>query len=188
MIITTARSDPMKLKHSRKAFTLVEVLVAMTLSGLVLAIATGSLLFLAKSTQGLGNYQEMNMVSRFTLEQFGSDARMTATVNSATASNVSLEVYNSTGTTDTVVYSFDSSAGTLSRTAGGTAKIVLKDVISLSLIYFNLNGDALSASPNPLEIKEIQLQAEMQREVLKISNTNEIISARFMMRNRRVSS
>lgn len=173
----------------RKGFTLTEVLIAMTLCGIVLAVSTGSLLFLAKTTKGLGNYQEMNMASRFTLEDFGSDARMTVDVNSASASSVSLEVYNSAGSVSTVVYSYDSTAGTFSRTTGGVTEIVLKDVSALSLVYYNLQGvKDTDGTINPLEVKEIQLQAEMRRSILSIKNTNEIISARFMMRNRSVSS
>lgn len=165
--------------------TLPEVLIAVVLSGLVLAAATGSLLFLAKTSKGLGNYQEMNMASRFALEDFGSDARMTAQVNSASTSSVSLEVYDSTGGLTTVAYSYDSSAGTFSRNTGGVVDVILKDVEALSLIYYNLYGNPTT---NKLEVKEIQLQAEMKRNVLSIKNTNEIISARFMMRNRAVSS
>ncbi|MDQ8186109.1 prepilin-type N-terminal cleavage/methylation domain-containing protein [Pelagicoccus sp. SDUM812002] len=174
---------------NRRAFTLVEVLVTVSLCGLVLAISTGSLLFLAKTTKGLGNYQDMNMASRFTLEDFGSDARMTVDVNSATATRVSLDVYDSTGGISTVVYAFDAVTGTFSRTAGGKTDIILKDVKSLELVYYNLYGVKDSdGTINPIEVKEIQLQAEMQRNVLSINNTNEIISARFMMRNRSVSS
>ncbi len=177
------------LGRGRGAFTLAEVLVTLTLSGIVLAISVGSLLFLAKTTKGLGNYQEMNLSSRFTLEDFGSDARMTVDVNSATASAVSLDVYDATGGISTVVYSYDADAGTFSRTTGGVTRVVLKDVQSLELVYFNLSGvKDTDGTINPLEVKEIQLQAEMQRDIMSIKNTNEIISARFMMRNRAVSS
>lgn len=185
MTTTTDRSRRRSRLGCRKGMTLVEVLITLTLSGLVLAASTGSLLFLAKTTKGLGNYQEMNMASRFTLEDFGSDARMTMDVNSATSSSVSLEVYDSTGGVSTVVYTYDATAGTFSRTVGGTTKVLLKDVSSLNLVYYNLHGDSTTTA---LEVKEIQLQAEMRRDVLSISNTNEIISARFMMRNRSVSS
>jgi len=169
----------------KRGFTLVEVLIVTTLCGLVLAVSTGSLLFLAKSTQGLGNYQEMNMTSRFALEAFGSDARMTDDVNSVSSSQVSLEVYNSSGGTDTVVYAYDADEGVFSRTQNGTTKSILEDVQSLSFVFYNLNG---SETTNLIEIKEIQLRAEMQRTVLTLDNTNEIISARYMMRNRSVSS
>lgn len=177
---------PPSLAADRRGFTLAEVLIALTLCGIVLAISSGSLLFLSKSTAGLGNYQEMNMTSRFALEAFASDARMTVDVNFATPSSVSLDVYNSTGGEDTVVYDYDATAGTFSRTADGKTKVLLEDVERLSLTYFTLLPDVQATKP--LEVKKIQLQAEMRRSALSVKNTNEIISARFMMRNRAVSN
>lgn len=190
MTTTTARSKMNSKRRfgksaSRKGFTLVEILVTLSLSGLVLAASTGSLIFLAKSTAGVGNYQEMNMTSRFALETFASDARMTVDVNSATAASVSMEVYNSSGGTTTVVYSYDATAGTFTRTVGGVADVLLEDVEKLDLKYFTLRRDETFT---PLEVKEIQLQATLRRQTLSIGNTNEIISARYMMRNRAVSS
>lgn len=177
------------LSSSRKSrsggFTLAEVLVAVTLSGLVLSIAVGSLLFLTKSTAGLGNYQEMNMNSRFALETFASDARMTVDVVSFGATSVTLKVYNSSGSTDTIVYSFDEVSGLFNRTRNGQTSVLLRDVESVSLSYFTLRR---AVATTALEVKEIQLIAEMRRDVLSVRNTNEIISARYMMRNRAVSS
>lgn len=171
--------------RAKRGFTLTEVLVTLTLSGMVLAASTGSLLFLAKSSRGMGNYQEMNLASRFTLEEFASDARMTVDVVTATTTTVSLEVYNSLGTTTSVSYAYDAAAGTFTRTVDGVTKVLLEDVEELELKYFTLRRDPTTT---PLEVKEIQLQAVMRRNALSIANTNEIISARFMMRNRAVST
>lgn len=170
---------------ARRGFTLAEVLIALMLAGFVLSASTGSLLFLAKSTTSMGNYQDMNMTSRFALEHFASDARMTADVNSATATSVSLEVYDAMGGQETVVYTYEADPQTFSRTVSGVTDVLLEDVISLDLTYFNL---LMAETTQPLEIKEVQLQAVMRRDVLTVGNTNEIISARFLMRNRAVSN
>lgn len=176
---------------------MIEVLVAASLTGIVLSASIGSLLFLAKSTKGVGNYQEMNMESRFALEDFGSDARMTAEVNAAGTTALSLDVYDSTGGISRIIYQYNADTMSMTRTVGGissdpfdtvganTVDTVLEDVVSLSFIYYDLHGNPTT---NVLSVKEVQIQAEMQRNVLKITNTNEIISARFMMRNRAVSS
>ena len=173
------------LARAKRGFTLAEVLVTLTLSGVVLAASTGSLLFLAKSSRGMTNYQEMNLASRFTLEEFASDARMTVNVVSASSTAVALEVYNSVGSTTNVTYAYNAGAGTFTRTVGGATQVLLEDVEELELNYFTLRRDPTTT---PLEIKEIQLQAVMKRNALSIANTNEIISARFMMRNRAVST
>ncbi len=180
----TTTTDRSKLRRKR-GFSLAEVLVATAVGGIVLAASTGSLLFLSKSTAGFGNYQEMNMTSRFALEIFASDARMTVDVNSASATTVSLQVYNAAGGEDTIVYAFDQANGRFTRLKDGVTDVLLDDVQEVDLSYFTLRRVETTM---PLEIKEIQLIATMRRSVLSIFNTNEIISARFMMRNRSVSS
>lgn len=178
-----------KRKVNRKrGFSLVELMVGMGLATLVLGISTGSLLFLSKSTAGFGNYQQMNMTSRLALDTFASVARMTVDVNSVSDSGCSLEVYNATGGMDTVVYQFEANSGEFSRSVnGGAADVILENVEFLDLDYFNIKPTN-NATTIPLEVKEIQLQATLRRNVLSVGNTNEIISARFMMRNRAVSN
>lgn len=184
--MTTTIDRFRKSGSSRRGFTLAEVLVAVALSGVILAASTGSLLFLAKSSNGLGNYQEMNMRSRFALEEFGSDARMTEEVTAVSATSVTLVVYTAGGGTANVVYSYDSVAGTFTRTEGGVSRVMLEDIESLAMTCFQF--DRVTETTNPLEVKQIQLEVVMQRETLAIANTNEIISARFMMRNRSVNT
>ena len=180
---TSGRIDaPVSRKNG---FTLAEVLVAISLAGMVLAFSVGSLVFLARTSKGTWNYQEMNVQSRFALEKFASDARMTADVNTASSSQVSLEVYNSDGSTTTVVYQFIDDRDVFVRIVGGVEEVLLEDVDTLDLKYYTLRRELTTSR---LAVKEIQLEAVMQREVLSATNTNEIISARFMMRNRSVSS
>ncbi len=133
------------------------------------------------------------------LDKFASDARMTVDVNEATSTMVSLDVYNSSGGLDTVVYSFEEGASSLSRTvyedqdmSSGVADVILENVIELDFTYFNMIYDAsskeLTETTKLLEIKEIQLEAVMRLTALNTINTNQIISARYMMRNKRVST
>lgn len=178
-----------KNKFNRKGgFSLVELMVGMGLAALVLGISMGSLLFMSKSTAGFGNYHHMNMTSRMALDTFASDARMTVDVNSVSDSGCSLEVYNASGGMDTVVYLYNADSGEFSRSVnGGAGDVLLEDVEFLDLDYFNIKPTD-NATTIPLEVKEIQLQATLRRNVLSVGNTNEIISARFMMRNRAVSN
>lgn len=176
-------------KASRRGFTLAEVLVSMALAGIVIAASTGSLMFMAKSTAGMGNYQDMNSSSRYSLEQFGTDARMTVDVKAAATDFVALDTWAGTGVTTRIEYVFNAAAGTLTRqvkNSGGAvieSRVFLRDVSDLALIYYQVDR---SETTSLASIKEIQLQATMRRRALNVGNTNEIISARFMMRNRAV--
>ncbi|MDQ8201653.1 prepilin-type N-terminal cleavage/methylation domain-containing protein [Pelagicoccus sp. SDUM812003] len=186
MTTTTAPSKSVfASERARKGFTLVEVLVAISLAGMILGFSIGSLVFLARTSQGAWNYQDMNTQSRFALESFASDARMTEDVNSISSSAVSLEVYNAAGGTTTVLYQFVPDRNVFVRVVGGVEKVLLNDVETLQLTGYTLRR---ATTLDRLEVKEIQLEAVMQRDVLTTTNTNEIISARFLMRNRPVSS
>ena len=199
MTTTTVPSRSRFFKNARRGFTLVEVMVALVVGGVVLAASTGSLLFLARAASGLGNYHDMNMRSRFMLDKFSSDARMAVDVNSATTTAVSLDVYNSSGGLDTVIYTYDALGQVFSRVlypdqdmSAGVPDVILDDVEALTFTYFNMIFDTatqqLQKTTSLLEIKEIQLEALMRTSALNTINTNQIISARYMMRNKKVST
>jgi len=67
-------------RKSKKGFTLVEVMVAMSLSTLLLASAYATLFSLAKGSESMINFSEMNSQSRFALELFARDMRMASDV------------------------------------------------------------------------------------------------------------
>lgn len=199
MTTTIVRSKGAVRRKLRRGFTLVEMLVAMTVGGLVLAAGTGSLLFISRGAASLGNYHDMNMRSRFMLDKFATDSRMAVNVNSASSTQVSMDIYNSTGGFDTVVYSYDATAQSFSRVlypdgdvTAGQSDIILENVVELSFTYFNMIYDSstrqLEETTNLLEIKEIQLEALMRLSALNTINSNQIISARYMMRNKKVNT
>ncbi|EDY83142.1 hypothetical protein VDG1235_2766 [Verrucomicrobiia bacterium DG1235] len=178
---------------------MIELMVGLTVGGLVLAISTGSLLFLARGAASIGNYHDMNMRSRLMLDRFASDARMAVDVNLASGTTVSLDVYNSSGGLDTVVYTYNSTTLMFSRIlypdgdlSVAVPDVILNDVEELEFTYFNMIYDSstkeLEETTSLLEIKEIQLEALMKTSALNAVNTNQIISARYMMRNKKVNT
>jgi len=57
---------------------------------------------------------------------------------------------------ETVTYSFDSSAGTITRTLGGnSAETIVDNVTSFSLSYYDASGNSLGSSPTLSLIREI---------------------------------
>lgn len=199
MTTTIVRSRSRRRRDLRRGFTLAEMLIAMAIGGLILAAGTGSLLFISRGAASLGNYHDMNMRSRFMLDKFASDARMAVNVNTANATEVSMDIYNSTGGLDTVVYSYDSGSQSFSRVlfpdgnmTAGQPDVILENVVDLSFTYFNMIYDSvtrqLQETTNLLEIKEIQLEALMRLGALNTINSNQIISARYMMRNKKVNT
>ena len=190
----------------KSGFTLAELLIGLTISSFILTSAYAAIMSLAKGTESLVNYTEMNNDSRYALEIFARDARAAKDVHDWTSSKCSLKrkVWNS-GTSSYdfrfIVYNYNANAGTLERSVHavdsdgepGTqleTRTLLYDVDDLNFVYYRTYDPEIAnfvpqARSIP-EIKHVQLEALLTRNVLSMKNTNYIISARFMMRNKYV--
>jgi len=185
-------------KHSKTGFTLAEVMIAMSIAMFLLATTYAALFSMSKGSESMINFSEMNGQSRYALELFGRDMRMAKDVfTDSTHGFSSSEVWitrradPSTSTDIRVGYEFDDNSRTFTRLVEDSSgnllseQILLYDVNSLHLNYFRYINNQTAL--NPLETKHVQLEAELQRKVLALKNTNWIISARFVMRNKDVT-
>lgn len=163
-----------------------EMLMATVLATLVLAIAASATLALAKGSQSLINYSEMNTESRFALENLGRNIRSANSVVTVNASEVRFTRITGDGSVEEIQYVYDQDAETLTyrNVTTDESKVLLHDINTLTLNFYTLRHNTTT---NPIEVKHIQLEAELRREVLNLVNRNYIISARFMLRNHRVS-
>lgn len=169
----------------RGGFTLVELMIAIFTASLFLAAGAASLNMLARSSAGIGNYAGMNLQSRIALETFATDVRMANDVHLATGTRIVFSAYDSDGSDITVEYIYDSSSGNLTRNAGGVSDVLLTDLLNFEFGYYDLTRASTSSA---LSVKEVEIDAVMRKQVIGLDNTNEVISSRFMMRNRHVSS
>lgn len=170
---------------NKKGFTLVELMLAMFIGGIILAGATATLNMWARSSMAVGNCADMSGTTRRALDIFASDVRMATDVTASSTSQFTFTAFGAGTTTVAVDYTFDADAGTLTRTYDGVAQVILEDVEQFLFAYLDMN---LSTTTNPLSVKVVRIESILQKRVLNISNTDEIISARFMLRNRQVSS
>ncbi|WP_309399671.1 prepilin-type N-terminal cleavage/methylation domain-containing protein [Cerasicoccus maritimus] len=181
MTTTTAHS-----KARRKGFSLAEMLIVTAVMGFFVTIATSSVVALSRSSTSLINYQTMNENSRLMLETFARDLRGATQVNSLSDTVLSIDTLTSDGTTQTVTYTYSSSAGLLYRQVGtGVRDILLDDIVAFDMNFYTFRG---AETTSTIEAKRVQLEAMMERKVLTTTNTNYIISAQFVLRNHRVSS
>ena len=162
------------------------MLIATSLSLLIMAGMTSSYMFIVKSSFAMGNYVDMNNQSRTGLEKFGRDARMTISLRYISDNTYYALIETAQGRKH-VGYYYDWSQDAFMRweEGAGAPQAVLKDVRELKFVYYNLLGNETTAL---LEAKQVQVDAEMVRRVFAIENTNHVISARFMMRNREVAN
>ena len=173
------KSSKSEHKH---AFTLVECMVALTIFGMLAGGLSSCFLVFLKSTVGLGNYADMTVQSQQFLDRFGREIRMAKGVWIASNDQITIDIPTESGT-KTIDYFFKPETKKVIRAFNEVEIPVLSNVENFNLNYYNWQGN-LTASL--LEIKEIQLQANLMKNVVFIENKNQFVSARYLMRNKKV--
>lgn len=141
-----ARLAAQRARRSYAAFTLLELLIGMSLAMAVMAAMLSSYVFVARSftrTLGVTSAHQPNLEAqgRRTLELFAQDVRMASGfTGTPTATSVTLSLPAATGAT-TVAWAYDSGAHTLTRTpAAGPAQLLHTHVLSCAFTYYDASG------------------------------------------------
>src|SRR3954465_12895830 len=92
MTISTPSRIPELAGRRRRAFTLVEVMVASTLASFVLAAVLSTFLFMGRSGANLRNYSDMESQARRSLEAFAEDVRQASAITWNTSTDITLAV------------------------------------------------------------------------------------------------
>lgn len=194
-------------KSRRHGFTLVEVMVASSVSLIVLGGVLAAYLFLGRGLTRLINAQQQEVRSRHALRVFTDDvttanklttASSTIVSGVTTAASFVAEIPKASGTTS-VTYTYNYSAsgsGTLTRYRADTAEstTILKDVTSLAVNYFTTtevaSGTTFSttrtAPGNALSVKAVQMQftTSVGSAASGTLSSFTTLSQRVVMRNR----
>ena len=169
----SVRQGPALSKRSASnGFTLVELLVGVTLSGAVMAAVLSSYIYLGRSFGRLANQQILESEARRTLAYFTKDVQAATGISGTpSASGVTLTIPTSTGTT-TVAYNYNSSAGTFTRTPdGGTALVLLRYITDndtstaadLTIRYFDASNNEYTSYTDYLTgIRQLSLAFRTQ--------------------------
>lgn len=177
-------------------FTLVEVLIASTLSTFVLAGVLSAFLFLARTGFRASSYSEMEAEVRRGLESFARDARNATDVRWNSAQSVTLMVDG-----QPVTYAYDSTPGSdsyqsfyrLAPAAASPARTVLIRGVAPDFAFrrykLEQSGVSDNAAQNDAETKLLQVSLRSTRtNIATIGAGNSAISARYMLRNKRVAN
>ncbi len=185
-MITSNRA--LRFHSKRQGFTLVEIMVTVTVLALVLASMIPTFIFFSKSIASLGNYTTMSRESRGGLERFSRDLHAVQSLLKAEEQEITFVLPDDAGG-DTVSYKYDASKKQVTRTSTDpdgnvSSKMLFDDVENFKMIYFNRLDVDITGQPSILaEAKSVQVKAKLVKKVITTDNTDYIISARFLMRN-----
>lgn len=178
--------------NPRRGVTLVELMIAMAISGLVLAGVMSTYLFIARSSVRVSNYTDMEREATLSLEKLGREVRMAEKLVStgSPVNAVTLTIPNSSGTgSHAVTYTYDDSARTLTRISGTETAVIIHDIQSGSFSFkrFDKQQHSLDLGTSLPDYSTKQLQVTFtiapHTNGLVASTTKRVISSRFVLRN-----
>ncbi|MET3871366.1 prepilin-type N-terminal cleavage/methylation domain-containing protein [Puniceicoccus vermicola] len=167
--------------RSPSGFTLVELLIAVAILTFGLIGAYAAISLLGKGSESVISYSEMNSQSRKMLTYLGRDVRAADDISIADETKLMLTDLGG----NSITYEYDSENETVSRTKNAEAMTILGNVTDCKFSYYTLRQASTS---RPVEVKHVQLQARMKRPILSLTTSDDIVTARFMMRNHEVSN
>ncbi len=198
MTTTSPATKRPAASRRRAGFTLAEVMIAASLSAIVMGGVLSTALMIVRSGYRVEQYTDMENESRKSLEQFGQDVRMAQDVTWHDANSLTLTLpVDATGTgTRTCTYTYDPAARTLVRTEAGKTATLLSGIVDCTLMGFKINGDPTHTSATPTSTwtvignstKQLQLSVSSRRsQGDNLATSQKVISARFILRNKRVT-
>jgi prepilin-type N-terminal cleavage/methylation domain-containing protein len=181
-------------QHRVQGFTLVEVLISATLGSLVLMAVMAAFLFLGRSGANMQNYVDMEAQARRAIETFAEDVRMSSGATWNTSNSLTLTVVTASGTVSRT-YTYNSTAGTFTRTASGSTTTLLTGISTFSFTAYKINTDTIDLSDSSTLTdasnltKQIQISLRTIRSTRTVTDaTNSVISARFILRNKNITA
>jgi prepilin-type N-terminal cleavage/methylation domain-containing protein len=171
------------IQRQRSGMSLVEMMVASAVAGLVLTAVAMLSVYSARSFVAMGNYADLDQASRNALDVMSREIRQTRGLNSYSATQL---VFQETPS-NTLTYVYDANARTLTRRRGTTNTVLLEQCDFLNFHISQRNpSNAFSFYPaaTPNVAKLIDISWRCSREILgsKI-NTESVQTAKIVIRN-----
>lgn len=197
MTTTTVRSNRLR-RRARRGMTILELTISLSIAATVMSSVFGSFIFLARSSLISTAYSGMDAEARTGLEIFGRDVRMAREIqnpgNVLLENSITLLIPTSTTTTKLVTYTYDPETKVFYRNRGQSdERELIRGVEVFVLKHFSIREDASTGLPdeavNVAETKQVQIQLRAERTgAARAKATNNVISARYILRNKFVGS
>jgi prepilin-type N-terminal cleavage/methylation domain-containing protein len=168
-----------------RGFTLVELLVATSLSAIVFAGVLSAYLFIGRNLTRLVNFQQQEVESRRTLRYLTEDVSAATVLTTATASRLDLTKPASGGST-AISYVYSPGDQTLTRTDPSGTRTLLTGLTDFSLLYYNRTGMAIASSLLSVKSIELSFSSTAGSAASGTLASYSTVSPRIVMRNKPV--
>ncbi len=169
--------------RTQRAWTLLEMLIAITIATMVFAAIGTTTLFTARSFVAMGNYADLDRYSRNALDIMSSDIRQARMLTNFSPTR--LDFTNLDGST----FSYYSNANTLKRVYGGITTVLLTnlDYLSFNISQRNPSNNFTFypvASGQVKLTKLVDVSWRCSRQILgQKVNTESVQTAKIVIRN-----
>jgi len=181
-------------------FTLSEVVIAATLSVFILAGVLSAFLFIGRTSFAASTYSELEAEARRGLDVFAEDVRMAHDIRWNGPQSVTLVIAGGSGPT-TVTYAYDSQTDSptyrsfyrVEGNADSSAsrrELIRNLAPDFSFRRYKLEQPGVidNTAASDLETKQLQLTLRAVRSGSTVATTtNSVVSARYVLRNKKVS-
>jgi hypothetical protein len=173
-------------RRSRQAWTLVELMVAMSLGSVVLIAVMSLILYSARSYAALVNYVDLDNFSRSALDEMTREIRQADGLASVPSSNSMTFAFSDPART--VTYTYDPNSRRLLRIGDGDRRVLLEECDFLEFSYFRRNPVSNTYVLYPGDqsnCKAVQMRWVCSRTIMQQAvNTESVQSARVVIRKK----
>jgi Tfp pilus assembly protein PilW len=176
-------------KTRRRAFTLIEVAIALGLSVLAFAAVASMFLYGCRSTAIIGNYSDLNRLNINALDQMSTDIRQADSVLLCSNNLFEIQAVDiNTGATNALTYTYSPTGQTLTRTYEGATTILLTGIVTNSLQFTMYQRNPIGGSvsnyvtTNVAICKVVQISWKCSRSILGIGQTESAQSCEIVIR------
>lgn len=181
-----------KTQNRNGGFNLFELMIAMGISSVLFSAVASMMFFGGKSSAALGNYADLDRYSRNALDRMTTDIRQANRLISYSTNKLQFETTNpTTGATNTLTFSYDATAGTLTRIYLSSTNTLLTGIVSNSLQFAMFQRNPIGgsvdqeATTNVSVCKVVQLTWICSRSILgRKANTESVQSAKVVIRKK----
>jgi hypothetical protein len=166
--------------------TLVETMVAVAIGSLVLGVVGVLAFYSGRSFASMGNYVELDIASRRTLDQMIREIRGTARLTGFQTNSLTFTDFDGTS----LAYTYDPAERTLTRVKRAVFTVLLTNCVSLQFSIYqrfpNTNGEFFPIM-NPADCKLVELTWKCVRTNYASTalNSESAQTARIVIRNKR---